>query len=57
MRQGWLTFEAGNERRRLAPIPAAWENAPDDVLRDYCSRAEVVGRTPHTGSWRIESGE
>jgi hypothetical protein len=54
MRQGWLTFEAGTERRRLAPIPSAWELASEDDLCRYCSRADVVGRTPNTGSRPIE---
>ena len=39
---GWLTFECGSERRRLAPIPADWENAALGTLQGYCKRAEPV---------------
>jgi hypothetical protein len=30
---GWLAFECGDERRRLAPIPAGWDQLPEDQLR------------------------
>lgn len=30
---GWLAFESGAERRRLAPIPSGWTDADDDGLR------------------------
>lgn len=42
---GWLAFRAGDERRRLAPIPPGWECAPDEVLNQYCLAAAAV-RTP-----------
>jgi hypothetical protein len=29
---GWLAFEGGNQRRRLTPIPAGWEEMSDDEL-------------------------
>jgi hypothetical protein len=54
MRLGWLTFESDRDRRRLAPIPTDWEEASVAQLRSLCSRAEPIGRTPHTGSWRVE---
>lgn len=54
MQLGWLTFESAQERRRLVPIPPAWEEASPAELRAYCARGEPIGRTPHTGSWRIE---
>jgi hypothetical protein len=53
LRQGWLTFEAGGDRRRLAPIPLNWENASLSELRAMCARAGRLQRTPATGSWRI----
>lgn len=56
-RQGWLTFEAGGDRRRLAPIPADWEDASVTDLRAMCERAERLQRTPATGSWRIFKDE
>lgn len=41
---GWLIFESGTDRRRLSPIPADWERAPEDQLSDLCARA----MTPRT---------
>ena len=38
---GWLCFEQGPERRRLAPIPADWEALPPpdlERLRDCAAR-------------------
>lgn len=40
---GWLTFEAGAQLRRLAPIPARWEQLPERELERLCHRA-VDGR-------------
>jgi hypothetical protein len=31
--RGWLCFQAGTDRRRFAPIPHAWDELPDGVLR------------------------
>lgn len=53
MQRGWLTFESGNDRRRLAPLPDGWEEASIDELRVYWSRAERVGRTPHSGVFPV----
>jgi hypothetical protein len=40
---GWLCFEsAEGEKRRLAPVPEAWDNAPDDKLWLWCSVATPV---------------
>ena len=33
---GWLAFESPGERRRLSPIPAGWETAPDSELERMC---------------------
>ena len=30
---GWLSFEAEGEKRRLAPVPAGWEDATEVHLR------------------------
>ena len=48
--QGWLTFErTGADRmaplRRLVPIPADWEDAPDERLELMCRAAEEVIRS------------
>ena len=42
MELGWLAFESPFERRRLAPIPAAWEDAPPHVLRELAARATPI---------------
>jgi len=31
-RRGWLTFDSGTERCRLAPIPVDWADLPDERL-------------------------
>jgi hypothetical protein len=41
---GWLTFESADTRRRLAPIPRGWEDAPVERLELMCRAAEVVRR-------------
>jgi hypothetical protein len=50
-RHGWLSFAAGDERRRLSPVPDNWESLSDDALRELCARADVVPRrlTPPGG--------
>jgi hypothetical protein len=45
LRTGWLTFESKALRKRLAPIPRGWEDAPPDRLELMCRAAEVVRRT------------
>ena len=32
LQQGWLAFQSGNERRRLAPIPENWTALDDGAL-------------------------
>ena len=46
LRTGWLTFESKHERRRLAPIPAGWENASANRLELWCSSAVEVRLPP-----------
>ncbi|MBW3570202.1 MAG: hypothetical protein KY467_03775 [Gemmatimonadetes bacterium] len=41
---GWLCFESGNGKRRLAPPPRAWEDAPDDELARFWEKAEPVAQ-------------
>lgn len=36
---GWLIFQCGEEKRRLAPPPSGWESLPDDRLAALCRRA------------------
>jgi len=49
--QGWLTFDAGTERRRLAPVPPAWEGLGDDELAALCHAA-----TPASSSGPAATG-
>lgn len=43
LRNGWLAFRCGDERRRLAPVPHDWEHDADARLAAYCEAAQVVG--------------
>jgi hypothetical protein len=43
LQQGWLAFQSGTERRRLAPIPASWGNLDDDSLIALLVRADRLG--------------
>ena len=45
---GWLTFECGSEKRRIAPIPAGWEDADDAMLDELCRSAQVVPKVKLT---------
>jgi hypothetical protein len=36
---GWLLFTCGAERRRLAPLPPGWRQAPEAQLRQWCDDA------------------
>lgn len=49
--KGWLTFESDSGAlRRLAPIPAGWEQLPAERMNDLLRRANEVPR--HTGPMR-----
>jgi hypothetical protein len=37
---GWLSFDAGDETRRVAPIPQGWERLSDSALLSLCAEAE-----------------
>jgi hypothetical protein len=43
-REGWLSFEATDEKRRVAPIPDKWEELSIDDLRLLCQRAQRAPR-------------
>ena len=51
---GWLAFEpaGGGEKRRLAPIPAHWENATEAELDAMLQDAEPVRNEPGTAPRR-----
>lgn len=39
---GWLAFECGAERRRVAPIPEGWTELDEHGLRELWRRADVL---------------
>jgi hypothetical protein len=53
---GWLCFQSGEDRRRFAPVPPAWDELPDGVLRvmlevsDRVHHHDVSGEQPFGGS-------
>lgn len=50
-RGGWLTFQNGTIRRRLAPIPNGWTEASPSRLELMCKNAELTLRdTPAKGT-------
>lgn len=49
MAEGWLCFEAADQKRRLSPLPAGWEERDDAGIHALCLDAlPVVGRRPVT---------
>ncbi len=44
LEDGWLCFEAPEEKRRLTPIPADWLHCNVDCLERYCAEAKVTRR-------------
>jgi hypothetical protein len=46
---GWLTFESPTERRRLVPIPPAWDSCSDARLERLCEQAQVILTFPSRG--------
>jgi hypothetical protein len=48
--EGWLSFQSGDgqDRRRLIPVPKAWESASEDDLRAYLrsARPAETGASP-----------
>jgi hypothetical protein len=43
---GWLCFQSGEHRRRIAPIPAGWEELDELELGLLCVLAPEVPRRP-----------
>lgn len=41
LRDGWLAFESGMERRRFTPPPERWDELSDAQLSDLVERAAV----------------
>lgn len=44
LNEGWLCFEAPEEKRRLAPIPHDWQRCPTERLEQYCAQARIARR-------------
>lgn len=44
LQSGWLAFQSSSERRRLAPIPADWENMTAAELIELLHRADNRSR-------------
>jgi hypothetical protein len=42
---GWLCFKSNSEKRRLAPVPANWTEAPESELERLCQSAKPT-RSP-----------
>ncbi len=46
MVDGWLCFQSGDEKRRVAPVPADWQDRSDGELWGLCGGAVRVGQRP-----------
>jgi hypothetical protein len=42
---GWLTFESGHEKRRLAPVPPGWDRLPPARLELLCRLAQPAAQS------------
>ena len=40
LQKGWLAFQSGRDRRRLAPIPADWQEMTAGELLDLLNQAD-----------------
>lgn len=40
--KGWLCFESGTGKRRLAPPPVLWEEVPEEELAALWAQADIV---------------
>ena len=52
-RGGWLTFDNGSERRRLAPVPDRWSDLPEERLILLLK----VAHAPHSSAASVTSAE
>ncbi len=43
--RGWLCFESESEKKRLAPVPRAWEQLPEQELEALARRARTLLRS------------
>ena len=47
--QGWLVFESGDRKLRLAPVPMGWHEQSDDRLRALLAEARPTTPTLPNG--------
>ena len=45
LQQGWLAFQSGVDRRRLAPIPVNWIDLGEEELINLLGRADRLTET------------
>jgi hypothetical protein len=48
--EGWLCFESGSEKRRLAPIPPGWQSQEHGDLQHLLEQATPVALRRQSGS-------
>lgn len=46
LRDGWVTFQSGDDKRRISPIPPGWTAAPEGELIAMLARAVPLKRAP-----------
>src|SRR2546423_14606919 len=44
LQKGWIAFQSGAERKRLAPIPSGWSDMTDAELMQLLKQAERRSR-------------
>jgi hypothetical protein len=42
LQAGWLAFQCGEQRRRLAPLPAGWDEMSDHALLSLIEQARPI---------------
>ena len=57
LREGWLSFDSANERRRVGPIPKDWEKMPAERLELLCRIATPGRRSDPFGHPKISDDE
>jgi hypothetical protein len=53
-KQGWLTFESDDDKRRLAPFPPKWEQLPATRLELLCRMAQPASLSAVNGDLQRE---
>jgi len=42
LQEGWLAFQCGEQRRRLAPLPVGWDEMSDRALLGLMEKAAEI---------------